>query len=954
MGDGLQGLVAILVALVAAGPVAGAADAATASPPPAAGAPKADGNAIAWDPAIRRGVLPNGLRYAVMRNATPAGGVSIRLGVGVGSLEEDDAERGAAHFVEHMAFGSAAGDGAFEPRFAAAGVAFGEDRNAHTDYYDTLYAIDAPHADADLVALAFRWLRAVADGARFDAASLARQRGVILAERETGQTPQEEVDRRRQAFLTPGTRFLDRDPIGTPQSLAAMTPERLAAFYSRWYRPANAVVVAVGDAPVDQLEAQITAAFGDWRAAPSPARVAIAPLAPGPAVSAHVIVAPSSITALTICQIHDAPPRGADNVARLRRETMSGLWTGILSRRLEGAVQDPLAALLTTRVATSFQAREVAGGCIGAAPSQDRWRPALARLERELGAMAAAPPSEDELDAALKQARSYYRGAAAQAATRPSRDIADSAAREMLRGDIQPSPAEAFRAFDAAVADVTPADVAAAFRRDWSGGARVVLISPTPVAESELAAAWAAPAPASGPQQATATRRLWAYVDFGRPGRVVKREAFSAPDFRRVTFANGVVLNLMTAKGEQGQVRVAITFGAGRQEIGDADYPAAQLGAILFKQTGLGRHDYADIQALYADREWSADLHVGPSTFVLTGGGASNGLADQLRLLTAFVSDPGFRNIDPVVETMAGALRRTFRSNPRLLVTETLNETISPGGPDTLPSDERLAALRTADFSRVFKPALTEAPLQVSLVGDMDPDQAESLVAQTLGALPRRAAAPRPAKPVTFLRFPTGRATTVEVTHDGSPDQAVVAAVWPLYVAEPARRREEYALGLVAGLLRNRLLRGLRDDLGKTYAPIVATSMPDDADQGRLESLVETSPADLEVARREIETQAARLAHGDFTAADLEAVRAPMLAQIAEAGRRNDYWLGALAVLPVDPGAARELAERPAVEASISLDEVRRAAAAWLSAAPIVILARPSARLADPAAARAP
>src|SRR5579863_4930074 len=62
------------------------------------------GGDIAPDPAVRFGMLPNGMRYAVMKNATPAGQTSIRLRIGSGSLEERDDQQGLAHVVEHMAF----------------------------------------------------------------------------------------------------------------------------------------------------------------------------------------------------------------------------------------------------------------------------------------------------------------------------------------------------------------------------------------------------------------------------------------------------------------------------------------------------------------------------------------------------------------------------------------------------------------------------------------------------------------------------------------------------------------------------------------------------------------------------------------------------------------------------------------------------------------------------------
>ncbi|RYF98460.1 MAG: insulinase family protein, partial [Caulobacteraceae bacterium] len=54
-------------------------------------APKAP---LIADPAIRYGVLPNGLRYGLMSNATPAGGLSLRLAFDVGSLDEAESERG--------------------------------------------------------------------------------------------------------------------------------------------------------------------------------------------------------------------------------------------------------------------------------------------------------------------------------------------------------------------------------------------------------------------------------------------------------------------------------------------------------------------------------------------------------------------------------------------------------------------------------------------------------------------------------------------------------------------------------------------------------------------------------------------------------------------------------------------------------------------------------------------
>ena len=107
------------------------------------------GSDIARDPAWRFGTLPNGLRYAVRRNALPAGQVSIRIRIDAGALHEEDDERGWAHFVEHMLF---RGTESYPDRRARQiwqelGASFGSDSNALTDATDTVYQLNLPHAE---------------------------------------------------------------------------------------------------------------------------------------------------------------------------------------------------------------------------------------------------------------------------------------------------------------------------------------------------------------------------------------------------------------------------------------------------------------------------------------------------------------------------------------------------------------------------------------------------------------------------------------------------------------------------------------------------------------------------------------------------------------------------------------------------------------------------------------
>jgi len=153
MGRVWTAVCALAIGLIATTGASGvlAAPAKASLPTATATAPKrkalpAGGDILARpDPSVLRGQLPNGLPYAVMHNATPAKSLSIRFYVQTGSLDESDAERGMAHFLEHMAFEGgqrfATGE-ALTKSFLEAGVSLGRDQNAFTDALGTDYVLE--------------------------------------------------------------------------------------------------------------------------------------------------------------------------------------------------------------------------------------------------------------------------------------------------------------------------------------------------------------------------------------------------------------------------------------------------------------------------------------------------------------------------------------------------------------------------------------------------------------------------------------------------------------------------------------------------------------------------------------------------------------------------------------------------------------------------------------------
>jgi zinc protease len=946
---------AFLVAgAIAFGLMAGGVADAASGPAPA----RPDPNQIRPDPAVVQGVLPNGLRYWVMRNATPAHGLSIRLVVDAGFYDEADDEVEAAHFVEHMAFRnplSLAGAD-IAKTFQSMGVGFGRDQNAATSLYSTTYQLDLPSTDGPLLDMSFRWLRDIGDGINFSQEQVTAERGVILAERQSDLSTDQSAREQMAAFEGPGLRTTARLRLNSVAEISALGAPKLQAFYQRWYRPENAMLIVVGDLPVEALQERIRQTFGSWRG-----QGAATPRRPYGAADPHRAEDVQTLAARTVagrvrvCRAGPADPSAKDDMPRLRLESARAAWRSVLAQRLTAILNAPSPPFLTTDIESGDGLKEARSPCLEAVISGDDWAPALRALQLELRRFDAFGPSQAELDSAVDETRSTYRGGATQASTRRSADLAAEISEKALDGGVVATPAEAFRDYDTAVETLTPAEVTQAFRKDWStGGPLLFVVSPNPPSPEEVRRAWAEGEAAPAPGRAKAEDApSWAYHDFGPAGRVVSREPHPGPGFVRFRFANGVVLNFKQTAFTADSVSVRVSFGAGRREIPSPDYVASVFGAELFPEGGLGRHSYSQIARMYRDNEWSFKLSIGDEAFSLSSRTTRGGLDDELNLLTAFVTDPGFRpDVDARLKAAMETGYRSYRTNLELVLSQAVIDTVAAGSPGQLPPWDKLEQLRMADFARILKPALISDPLEVTVVGDVDEKSLLEIMSKTFAALPARPAVDRRRPDTWFLRYPKTAPPTIRTTHEGSKDRAMVGVVWPLYVAAPARRREEIALDLLGQALRDALMRRLRVELGKTYAPDVEVSMPDGADQGEMMAVVEAAPGEVEAIATEIRRLAQKVASGDLPDDSVEAARAPLLTALQSRYQENAFWaLGLNGSARRDPDLADFLSLRTLFQ-TVTPAEVRKAAADWLSATPIVVIAMPEASAASQGAAK--
>lgn len=217
------------------------------------------------EPALLKGKLDNGLTYYVSENPHPEGEAIYRLFLKTGSTAEEHAQRGLAHFLEHMAFnGTRHFPGDSLVRFLEQqGAKFGKDLNAHTSYDETVYKLQLPSKDTVLVDQTLTILADWLGGLHLDSLAIEKERGIIFSEWLSRKTAGQEVQEAFLNALLNESHYVNRKVIGDTAVILRAPAEQIRAYYKNWYSPSLAAVAVVGDIDANWIVQRIHDKFGD-------------------------------------------------------------------------------------------------------------------------------------------------------------------------------------------------------------------------------------------------------------------------------------------------------------------------------------------------------------------------------------------------------------------------------------------------------------------------------------------------------------------------------------------------------------------------------------------------------------------------------------------------------------------------------------------------------------------
>ncbi|KAH6755599.1 Insulinase family protein [Perilla frutescens var. hirtella] len=200
------------------------------------------------------GRLSNGLTYYVRCNSKPRMRAALALAVKVGSVLEEEEERGVAHIVEHLAFSATKKytNHDIVKFLESIGAEFGACQNAVTSADETIYELFVPVDKPELLSQSISVLAEFSSEVRVSADDLEKERGAVLEEYRGSRNANGRMQDAHWVLMMEGSKYADRLPIGLEKVIRTVTPEIVKRFYNKWYHMHNMALIAVGDFPDTQ------------------------------------------------------------------------------------------------------------------------------------------------------------------------------------------------------------------------------------------------------------------------------------------------------------------------------------------------------------------------------------------------------------------------------------------------------------------------------------------------------------------------------------------------------------------------------------------------------------------------------------------------------------------------------------------------------------------------------
>ena len=709
---------------------------------------------IPVDKDVRMGKLENGLTYYIRFNNWPEHRAEFYIAQRVGSIQENDQQRGLAHFLEHMCFnGTEHFKGNDIVKWCETiGVKFGRDLNAYTSIDQTVYNIsNVPTTREGIIDSCLLILHDWADGLLLEADEIQKERGVIHEEWRLRTSATMRMLERDLPQLYPGSKYGHRMPIGLMEIVDNFEPQVLRDYYEKWYRPDNQAVIVVGDFDVDKVEQKIKELFAPIKM-PENATPVVAEAVPDNAEPIFVVDKDKEMQ-YSIVEVFfksdPIPDEIKTNMQYLIIDYMKDAAIGMLNDRMAELAQKPDCPFLqaSSSYGKYLFSKTKDAFSVDALPKEGQTEAAMkaafieARRAAEFGFTATEYKRYQQnflsqLDKQFSNKDKRYNNQFCRQyvnhylENEPIPSLDDYY--EVMKQIVPMMPVEAINQLMQQFVTATDSNMVVLNMNQEKDGA----VYPTPESLKKAMA------------EARA-EKLEAYVDnvkdeplitvLPKAGKIVKEVAGKKFDYKELKLSNGATVVLKQTDLKKDQVILAAEGFGGSSLYGEKDFANIKFFDDVIEASGLGNFSHTELEKALAGKIASANMMLGTDRANITGSSTPNDVETLLQLVYLYFTkiNKDQESFDNTMKTTELMLKNKLLQ-PEAVFSDSLTLTLQNHSKRFAPAN--VDDLKLVNYDRILQMAKEQtanaAGFTFTIIGNYDEAKLRPLIEQYLASLP--------------------------------------------------------------------------------------------------------------------------------------------------------------------------------------------------------------------------
>ena len=712
---------------------------------------------VPLDKKVRYGKLDNGFTYYVRNNKKPEKMIQFRLVTNAGSIMERDDQQGLAHFCEHMAFNGIKGYPHNEmiDKLQKNGVEFGRDINAYTSFDQTVYYVNMPADNPEMVKMGIEILDGWAGNILFDEKEIEEERGVIHEEWRGGVGHGDRLRKKTWPIMLKGSLYADRLPIGKEEVIMNFKRQSIVDFFNDWYRPDLQAIVIVGDMDEFEydglkgdkaMEKKVKDVFSSHQFLGKEKLPRLSYSIPNN-VEPLVAIATDKEATSTDFEIfwkHPKTPQGT--IGAYRQSLVRGLINRMINERFSDICQKPTAPMMYASGSYSgFLGREIDVFALGASPKDNRIGETAELLLKTMKQIRDHGFLQAEMDRQKEDMLAWYTKMAKEENKTQTNSFADEYTNHYLENEPAPGIRQEWKYAKEFLPEIT-LEECNALVKTWITDENIVFYLTAPEKEGVSVPTEKELIDILNNSKSVATEP---WVDNFNDAPIFNEEVAdvtpiqtasnSTLGYTEYTCPNGVRFVVKKTELKADEILINSYSLGGTSLYGDADSYQAENADSFVDEGGIADFSSTQLSKKLKGKVLSISPYIGGTTQGFSGSCSPKDLETTLQLINLYYTAPR-KDQEAYEREIENSIQQIkfIRDNPQVAFIETYYKTAYPNDKRRvlIPSEEKIRSLNLDRMFEIYKERFAFANNQTFFfVGNIS-DTAIGLIAKYLNHLP--------------------------------------------------------------------------------------------------------------------------------------------------------------------------------------------------------------------------